>query len=180
MTETDYFPELKEYKSKHKYNGKYGIYNISLVKDLNVIGGQSWRYAYYDEFDNKMKLLSSYDLRRLRQSVEEKGLRWIITDLNLARETYKLNEEMVNENERIKNEHSLNRIAEHTVSKSGVQYVYLNNNEDNVYWTYRDKKHPTITRKTLTELKQAVTDKGYKWIVKDAIVYNNLLEEEKE
>lgn len=173
----DYFPELREYVNNDR--DKYGISNLSLVKDKNVIGGLSWRYSYYDIVEDKVKVISSYDIKTLRRNVELKGLNWIVTNVERARETYKLNSKLLVEHEKIRESNLNNRVAEHTVSKSGVQYVYLNNSKKNVYWTYRDGKHKSITRRTLQELSDTVKSMGYKWIVKDKDLYEFLLEKEK-
>lgn len=173
----EYFPELKGFVNKNR--DKYGIANLSLVTDKNVIGGLTWRYTYYDMVEEKVKIISSYDIKKLRRNVESKGLKWIVTNVERARETYKLNSKIIVEHERIREENKNNRVANHTISKSGVQYVYMNNTNDNLYWTYRDGKHQTITRKHLQELCNVVQSKGYKWIIKDKEVYENILEREK-
>ena len=67
----DYFPEIRKYKSNRD---KYGILGVSLTKDNNVIGGLSWRYAYFDFETEKMKIISSYDIKKLRRNVESQGL----------------------------------------------------------------------------------------------------------
>ena len=175
----EYFPELDGIDSK--YSNKYGISNLSLVKDGNVLTGYSWRYTYYDGYTEKVKFISSYDLKKLRKKVESKGFDWRVTDLEMAKETYKLNDELVAEHERIRSEHieSKGIVAEHTISKCGVQYVYLNDTNQNSYWTYRDKKHKTLTRRYLSDLKKVVEDKGYDWIVKDKTLYESILEKER-
>lgn len=174
----EYFPELKKIESKCK--NKYGISNVSLIKDVNVLNGYSWKYNYYDEEEKKVKIISSYDLVKLRKKVESKNLDWIVTDITLARETYGLNKRLVEEHEKIKEENKLKKgkIADHTVSKCGVQYVYLNNHNKNTYWTYRDNEHPTLTRRYLLDLRDIVIALGYDWIVKDEELFNQIIKQE--
>lgn len=173
----EYFPELKDFK--HKNRDKYGISNVTLVRDNNVLGGYSWRYTYYDKESERMRFISSYDLKKLRRNVESQGFDWVVTNMDRARETYKLNSRLLvsHENIRIRNKES-KRVAEHTVSKCGVQYVYLNKTKGTVYWTYRDGKHKSITRKSLNVLRSVVESMGYEWIVKDKDLYESILDGE--
>ena len=172
-----YFPELK----RLKYENKYGLYKVSLIKDNNVLTGYSWRYDYYEEGTNKVKRFSSYDLVKLRKLVEENNMDWIVTDIKLARESYALNERLQKKHDAIVEENRKGQdFYPRKVSSSGVQYVYLNKNKDDYYWTYRDKVHRTVSRKLLSDLHSIITDLGYSWTVKDKDLYESIINGEVE
>ena len=89
MTES-YFPELENASPVN--SSKWGILNVHLAKCNQVITGYQWKYSYFDGF--KMKIISSYDLIKLRHKIESKGLPWLITDINFANDAYKLNKKL--------------------------------------------------------------------------------------
>ena len=176
------FPELIG-NEKGKKKNKYGILNVELQKSDNVITKHMWRYIYFD--GEKLRYLSSYDLVALRHSVESKGYDWIVTDIDLARKSYNLNRELMAEYEAKKEEKERMKddgyVFNHKVSQSGVQYVYLNKNNNKRYWIYRNNRlDRTYTRKYLSDLHDLIMKLGYDWIVRDMDVYNKVLMEEKE
>ena len=170
----EYFPEIKE----KKYENKYGILNLTLVKDVNTLNGYTWRYTYYNPLEKKVKMISSYDLRKLRKSVEEKGLQWRVTDMKLAKKTYELNDTLLEEHRLIKESNRESLTDYHHPSKSGVKYVYENKLNNKIYWTYFDRKHESHTREKLSDLEEVVKLKGYDWIIKDHEVYESIIKTE--
>lgn len=155
-----------------------GLYNVTLTKCDNIITNYTWKYTYYDKKKKKLRGLSSYDLLLLRKKVEDKGLEWVVTDLDKATESYELNRELMSKHEQLKKK------TRNKMNTSGVKYVCKNKEKyakNGYYWRYRDNtSNKTYSRKTLRELKELITSLGYDWIIVNEDVYNQSVQEEKE
>ena len=163
----EYFPELSE----GNFKSKYGILNIGLIKNKNVVSGYQWNYNYFD--GEKTKFIHSYDLRIVREKVLELGGEWIITDPHKAIESYKFNNTLVAIHDKYMN--SKERKYRGT---SGVSHVtiqrYDNPNLEN-YWVYRHNGINCCDEK-LTKLKEKVLALGGEWIIRDNTLYENNIE----
>lgn len=167
------FPELED-KSLLKTN-KWGILDVCLTKCNKVVTGYQWKYSYFD--GAKIRVLSSYDLTRLRQKVMNRGLEWIITDNKLAIDSYKLNHELLEKRE--------DMTKNHKNSTSGVKYVYRTPDKGSrrgFYWIYvnnhKEGQQKSYTSNSLLRLKERVEKEGLAWTVINTEVYEKLLSEE--
>jgi len=70
-------------------HSKYGILNVGKNTNKAVITGFVWSYRYFD--GEKLRVITSYDLLKLRKKVESIGEEWVIVDLDRARKAYELN-----------------------------------------------------------------------------------------
>ena len=153
------FPELEQQKTVKQ--NKWGILDVCLTKCDNVTTGYQWKYSYFDGV--KIKVLSSYDLIKLRQKVDNRGLPWTITDSKLAIDSYKLNK-----------------------SSSGVRYVYRTPDKGSrrgFYWIYVNNHHEgqkSYTSNSLLRLKERIESEGLKWTVVNQKLYKKLLNQEKD
>ena len=167
-----YFPELE--KSSYLEESKWGILNVYLTKCKRVMTKHQWKYNYFDEESKKIKVISSYDLVKLRTKVLNQGLDWIITNKEYADESYKLNEKLLQEHDAVKkNKKSRN-------SSSGVKYVYRRpdkGSRQGFYWTYVNKtgkgKQKSYSSITLPELEEKVKSEGLPWIIVNEEVYKD-------
>ena len=153
-----------------------GLHNVTLSRCKNVLTGYTWKYSYYDKSVDKLRAFTSIDLKLLRRKVEDNGLEWVVTDLNKAKESYDLNKKLLNKHKLLKQE------TKQRGNSSGVKYVCKTKEKYSLlgyYWRYYDyKKKKSYSRKTLLELKDFVTSKGYDWIVINEEQYNKFVEEE--
>lgn len=169
-----YFPELENRVPVN--TNKWGIMNVCLSNCDKVVTGHQWKYTYFD--GEKTRIISSYDLTKLRQKVLRKGLDWIITDNKYAIDAYKLNNELKKKHDSIKRTHNRKNYG------SGVKYVYKTRDKrskNGYYWVYlnrSDEGQKTYTNKTLTELRKRVTDNGLKWEVVNPEVYEEIVNNE--
>lgn len=151
--------------------------NVCLSKCDKVLTGYQWQYNYFDGV--KTRIISSYDLTKLREKVLRKGLDWIITDNKYAIDAYKLNNELKKKHDSLRT--TYNRMN----YSSGVKYVYKTQDKKSkrgFYWMYlnkySDKGQKSYTRKTLRELKDSVTGDGLPWNIVNPELYEQLLNEE--
>ena len=168
------FPELEE-KPIIKSN-KWGILDVCLSKCNKVVTGYQWKYSYFDGF--KIRVLSSYDLTKLRQKVENRGLNWVITDNRLAIDSYKLNKELLEKHE------STIKYKNRENSTSGVRYVYRSPDKGakrGFYWIYvnnHQEGQKSYTSNSLLRLKERIEKEGLTWTVINPELYEQLLCEE--
>ena len=172
-----YFPELENRMPVN--TNKWGILNVCLSNCDKVITGYQWKYTYFDVGANKTRIISSYDLTKLREKVLMKGLDWIITDNGLAIDSYKLNNELREKREELKS-----TIINRKNYGSGIKYVYKSHDKRSkkgYYWIYlnrSDEGQKSYTNKTLLELKERVISDGLRWEVVNPEVYERVLNEE--
>lgn len=171
-----YWPEL-ENKTPVNTN-KWGIMNVCLSNCENVITGHQWKYTYFDGV--KTRIISSYDLTKLRQKVLSKGLDWVITDNKCAIDAYKLNNELKKKHDNLRTTYNRKNYG------SGVKYVYKTpdkNAKRGFYWVYLNKYIDTCqksyTSKTLLQLKKRITKDNLPWKVVNQELYDEILQEEK-
>jgi D-mannonate dehydratase len=151
---------------------------VCLTKCDNVTTGYQWKYSYFDGV--KIKVLSSYDLIKLRQKVDNRGLPWTITDSKLAIDSYKLNKDLLEKHD------SLTRYKDRENSSSGVRYVYRTPDKGSrrgFYWIYVNNHHEgqkSYTSNSLLRLKERIESEGLKWTVVNQKLYKKLLNQEKD
>ena len=172
----EFFPEIQLSDLIVGGNDTYGILNISLCKSKNVLTGYVWKYTYNN--NGKLKVLSSYDLVKLRKMVENENQEWIIFDLQKAQETYDFNRKLQKKHKQLKK----NTYNSNKVSASGVKYVYKNKDgrrkNSHQYWCYRGK-NKSYHKKKLSDLHKKIQELNLPWIITDETVYNNIIEKEK-
>lgn len=174
MTTESVFPELEP--QKHNKTNKWGILDVCLTKCDNVTTGYQWKYSYFDGV--KIKVLSSYDLTKLRQKVANRGLPWTITDNRLAIDSYKLNNNLLEKHD------SLTMYKDRENSTSGVRYVYKTPDKGSrrgFYWIYvnnHKEGQKSYTSNSLLRLKERIEAEGLKWIVVNPGLYQELLDQE--
>ena len=170
-----YFPEL-ENQLKIDDN-KWGILNVYLTKCNKVITNYQWKYAYFD--GEKLRVLSSYDLTKLRQRVLKKGLDWIITNKKYAIDSYKLNNELLAKHKLLKKGKVSNNLS------SGVKYVYRRPDKGakkGFYWTYVNRLtsgQRNYSSVSLKQLEERIKQEGLPWFVVNPEVYSKIIEQEK-
>lgn len=76
-------------KKGNMSQSKYGILNVGRNTNGSVITGFVWTYRYFD--GERIRVITSYDLIKLRQKVESIGENWVVVDLDKARRTYEIN-----------------------------------------------------------------------------------------
>lgn len=168
------FPELEQQEIIK--SNKWGILDVCLTKCNKVVTGYQWKYSYFDGV--KIRVLSSYDLTKLRQKVENRGLTWVITNNRLAIDSYKLNNELLTKHE------SVTKYKDRENSTSGVRYVYKTPDKGarrGFYWIYVNNHHAgqkSYTSNSLHKLKERVEKEGLKWTVINPELYEKLLLEE--
>lgn len=173
MTET-YFPELENMTPVR--SNKWGILNVCLSQCERVVTGYQWKYSYFDGF--KMRVLSSYDLEKLKRKVLNKGLSWIITDEDYAQDSFMLNQELVRKHD----EYKITRTRDKTTS--GVKYVYKTvdkHSSKGYYWIYVNnyrEGQKSYTSVTLKKLRERVEAEGFKWEIINPEVYENIIASE--
>lgn len=169
-----YFPELENRIPVN--TNKWGILNVCLSKCDNVISGHQWKYTYFDGF--KTRVISSYDLTKLRMKVLHKGLSWVITDKKYAIDAYKLNNQLVDKHNNLK------KNTKRVNSSSGVKYVYRRpdkGSRNGFYWVYVNKHsigQKSYSSNSLTRLQERVERDGLPWEVVNKKLYSSLIERE--
>ncbi|MBQ6219974.1 MAG: hypothetical protein IJH63_00605 [Methanobrevibacter sp.] len=172
-----YFPELENNKPVN--SSKWGILNVHLAKCSQVRTGYQWKYQYFDGF--KIRIISSYDLKKLRRKIEGKGLPWIITDIKFATDAYDLNRVLLKKHAEVKKQYKNNR------SNSGVKYVYKSKDihaRRGFYWMYVVPKNCTTTnQKTfcsskLENLRERILGEGLEWNIVNYDLYNKIIKDE--
>ena len=144
----------------------YGIWRVGLVKD-KVATGYSWTYTYWDI--DRIRIIKSYDLRRLREDVEGKGLEWIVVDVDKARRSYSLSGELCALHSDL--------LKESYSGVTGVKYVYKHKERNGGFrWVYRDNVGGYYSSFSLVDLRDFVLDKGWDWIVMDNDLFLSHLE----
>ena len=170
------FPELEQPRTVKQ--NKWGILDVCLTKCDKVTTGYQWKYSYFDGV--KIKVLSSYDLTKLRQKVDNRGLPWTITDSRLAIDSYKLNNDLLEKHD------SLTMYKDRENSSSGVRYVYRTPDKGSrrgFYWIYVNNHHggqKSYTSNSLLRLKERIESEGLKWIIVNPRLYQELLNQEKD
>ena len=168
-----YFPELENIQGAYEPRAKYGILNVGLSKDPSVITKTRWTYVYYDKERDKLRYLSSYDLRRLREKVLDNGFEWLIVDNREAINAYKLNNELLGKREGysfiVKNLKLSKR--HNTTGFFRVRRNYNVGNSQGFNWKYRyytsDGKSHALVSLCLNDLHDKVLDNGFEWIIID-------------
>lgn len=168
------FPELE--KPKLIKSNKWGIMDVCLTKCNKVVSGYQWKYSYFDGV--KIRVLSSYDLNKLKQKVVNRGLEWIITDKRLAIDSYKLNHQLLEKRD------DITRYKDRENSTSGVRYVYRTPDKGSrrgFYWIYVNNHRngqKSYTSNSLLKLKERIENEGLKWTIINPELYEQLLTEE--
>ncbi len=85
--------EKKSYlnRKENLSHSKYGILNVGKNTNKSVITGFVWTYRYFD--GERIRVITSYDLIKLRKKVESIGKKWIVLDLKKAKRSYEINRE---------------------------------------------------------------------------------------
>lgn len=177
MIMQSYFPELENLTPKR--TNKWGILNVCLTQCERVITGFQWKYTYFD--GARMRVLSSYDLEKLKRRVLNKGLPWTVTDDNYAQDSFILNRQLVRKHEEYKRTRTIQNTA------SGVKYVYKSmdkHSKKGFYWiflnTHREGQK-SYTSTTLKKLRNRIESEGFTWEIINQEVYERILDsEEKE
>ena len=170
------WPEL-ENRTPSKSN-KWGILDVCLTKCDAVDTGYQWKYSYFDGV--KIKVISSFDLRKLERRVILKGLSWTITDEDLAHESFLLNDKLLDKHEIVKKYKNRNN------SSSGVKYVYRTPDKGSrkgFYWIYVNNHREgqkSYTSNSLLKLKERVESEGFTWTIVNPELYYSLVNEETE
>lgn len=173
-----WWKELVKYGEKQGYPrrissnaNKYGLLNIHFSKKL-----QKWYYHY--TIDNKRKFFTSYDLKKLRKKVEKNGLPWVVLDIEKAKETYAMNDQ-IQKDRAIKQK---GRVGTGKPNKTGILYVSKLKKatyKSGFFWRYFIRKENIhISAKTLRELRTKVLEAGHPWYVLDKEKYQKHLDEE--
>lgn len=169
-----YFPELENLTPKR--TNKWGILNVCLTQCERVVTGYQWKYTYFDGL--RMRVLSSYDLEKLKRRVLNKGLSWVITDEDYAQDSFVLNRQLLRKHE----EYKITRKRENTAS--GVKYVYKTvdkHSKKGFYWiflnTHREGQK-SYTGKTLEKLRSRIEAEGFIWEVINPEVYESIVASE--
>lgn len=166
------FPELKTQRTVKP--NKWGILDVCLTKCNNVTTGYQWKYSYFD--GAKIKVLSSYDLVKLRQKVVNRGLPWTITDNRLAIDSYKLNRDLLEKHD------SITLYKDRENSSSGVRYVYRTPDKGSrrgFYWIYvnnHKEGQKSYTSNSLLKLRERIEAEGLTWTVVNPKIYQELLD----
>lgn len=169
-----YFPELED--NLRIEDNKWGILNVYLTKCTKVITNYQWKYTYFD--GEKLRVISSYDLTKLRQKVLKKGLDWIITNKSYAIDSYKLNHELLQKHAVLKKTKVSNN------SSSGVKYVYRRpdkGSKKGFYWTYVNKAEEgqrNYSSVSLKKLEERIKQEGLPWFIVNQEVYQSIIENE--
>lgn len=138
---------------------------------------KTWVYTYPS--NNHIRRLSSVSLRKLRKKVEEKGLPWIVVDMEKAKQAYDIDKERICSRRQPKYIH-----RDPTKPLSGVKHVSRTLNPDGTvkYWVYivfKDgKRVKSFSSKTLLELEARVLRLGFDWIIVDKETYHQNLDKE--
>lgn len=174
----EYFPELVTHVISSDSDEDYGILNVSRVKSKNVLTGFIWKYTYFDSVEGKLKVLSSYDLKKLRKMVEDNyHMQWVVIDIDKARKSYDFNRKLQEKRLSLKKEkYERNNKS----SASGVKYVYRNidnKNRKRYFWTYRGK-HKSLSSKKLKDLRDMVLRNGFEWQITNSEVYYSIIDNE--
>lgn len=170
------FPELENTKTVK--SNKWGILDVCLTRCNNVTTGYQWKYSYFD--GAKIRVLSSYDLVKLRQKVVNRGLPWTITDNGLAIDAYKLNKNLLEKHD------SLTMYKDRENSTSGVRYVYRTPDKGSrrgFYWIYvnnHKEGQKSYTSNSLRRLRERVESEGLTWTIVNPKIYNELLNQEEQ
>lgn len=174
MITESYFPELENMTPKR--SNKWGILNVCLTACDRVVTGYQWKYSYFDGI--RMRVLSSYDLEKLKRRVLNKGLSWVITDEDYAQDSFVLNRQLLRKHE----EYKITRTRENTAS--GVKYVYKTvdkHSKKGFYWiflnTHREGQK-SYTGKTLERLRARVEREGFTWEVINQEIYESIVASE--
>ena len=150
---------------------KYGLLNVQFSSKL-----KKWYYHY--TVDGKRKYLTSYDLKKLRKRVENKGMPWVVLDMEVAQKSYEMNDKLLKERELEKR----GRIGSGKPNKTGVLYVSRIKKKtyrNGFLWRYSNRKENVcISATTLRRLRKKVLELGYPWYILDKDKYQNYLDEE--
>ena len=167
----DYFPELNNHKIVIP-ESKYGILNVGLSRCNGNYTGCRWSYTYYDLDTCKLKTLSSYDLRKLREKVLNHGFDWVITDNRKAIDTYKLNNKLMDKHNDLVGSRQNLKLS---MKRNSTSFYRVGKNTNYIYskgynWKYRyyvNKELKTIVSTDLKILKSKVLKSGLEWKVLD-------------
>jgi len=176
----NYIEEIKKIGSQCKSDQRYGIFRLGVCAQKTNILGFMWNYKYFNKEDGKIKTISCVDLTGLRKKVEDKGLEWIITDVEQAQKIYDINREAQSVRQDIQKKRTHTRYRQ---TKSGVRYVGKTTNHNKEYWTYQNytkdsqQKKIHISSRTLLGLKKKVLDRGGKWEIINHERYEEALKE---
>ena len=150
---------------------KYGLLNVHFSKK-----NQKWYYHY--TVGDKRRYLTSYDLKRLRNNVEDRNMPWVVLDLEKAQKAYDINDQIQAERAARKK----GRIGTGKPNKTGILYVSKLKKatyKSGFFWRYFNRKENIhISAKTLRELRNKVLEAGYPWYVLDKEKYLKHLDEE--
>ena len=177
---TQWFKDLVEYGEsqgylKDNYDNwyKYGLLNVTLMKNCYSLTGYYWVYTHRC-IDGRRKTLSSNDLCVLKKRVEEKGYLWKVLN------QYKV-EKAIELNRKLQSNKRPSKSNKGRKSTSGVRYVTKLKNyksKRNFYWGYKTDG-VFMQSTTLKGLKDRVVGEGYDWnVIDDDVYHKNLIEDE--
>lgn len=165
----EYTLDLRIERSKN--SNQTGIFGLYKFKSPNTKAGFTWRYCYND--DGEYIYFSDRNFIDLKKKVLEANCPWIILDENLAKDSFKENQELMKKYPKGNNQTGFYRVyfsKDKYISRDGVW----------VYGYSESGKHNVISDADLLNLEKKIKEKGLPWRIIDENLANESLEKNRE